>query len=60
MLHTISATFGDIEDRLVADLGCGCGVLSIGSAILGAGAVTRFDLDSDALAQFSQNIEGKF
>ena len=60
MLHTISATFGDIEDRLVADLGCGCGVLSIGSAILGAGAVTGFDLDSDALAQFSQNIEGKF
>jgi len=57
MLHTISATFGDLEDKLVADLGCGCGVLSVGSVILGAGAVIGFDLDSDALAQFSQNIE---
>lgn len=57
MLHTISATFGDLEDKLVADLGCGCGVLSIGSAMLGAGAITGFDLDTDALLQFSQNIE---
>jgi len=57
MLHTISATFGDLEDKLVADLGCGCGVLSVGSVMLGAGAVIGFDLDSDALAQFSQNIE---
>ena len=60
MLHTISATFGDLEDKLVADLGCGCGVLSVGSVMLGAGAVIGFDLDPDALAQFSQNIEGKF
>ena len=59
MLHTISATFGDLEDKLVADLGCGCGVLSIGSAMLGAGAITGFDLDTDALLQFSQNIEGE-
>ena len=59
MLHTISDTFGDLEDKLIADLGCGCGVLSIGSVMLGAGAVTGFDLDSDALALFSQNIEGE-
>jgi len=57
MLHTISDTFGDLEDKLIADLGCGCGVLSIGSVMLGAGAVIGFDLDSDALDQFSQNIE---
>jgi len=57
MLHTISATFGDLEDKLVADLGCGCGVLSVGSVMLGAGAVIGFDLDPDALALFSQNIE---
>ena len=59
MLHTISATFEDLENKHVADLGCGCGVLSIGSVMLGAGAVTGFDLDSDALALFSQNIEGE-
>jgi len=57
MLHTISDTFGDLEDKLIADLGCGCGVLSIGSVMLGAGAVIGFDIDSDALDQFSQNIE---
>ena len=59
MLHTISATFEDLENKHVADLGCGCGVLSIGSVMLGAGAVTGFDLDSDALGLFSQNIEGE-
>ena len=59
MIHTMSATFDDLENKHVADLGCGCGVLSIGSVMLGAGAVTGFDLDSDALALFSQNIEGE-
>ena len=59
MLHTISATFEDLENKHVADLGCGCGVLSIGSVMMGAGAVTGIDLDSDALALFSQNIEGE-
>lgn len=37
MLYTIHNTFDDIENKIVADLGCGCGVLSIGSAMLGAG-----------------------
>jgi predicted RNA methylase len=35
MLHTISASFDDIENKFVADLGCGCGVLSIGAVMLG-------------------------
>lgn len=37
MLYTIQSTFGDIEGKVVADLGCGCGVLSIGAAMLDAG-----------------------
>lgn len=57
MLHTMAATFGDIEDRMVADLGCGCGVLSIGCAMLGAGFITGFDIDSEALDSFSENID---
>jgi len=57
MLQTIAATFDDLEDKLVADLGCGCGVLSIGAAMLGAGAVVGFDIDKDALEQFQGNIE---
>jgi len=57
ILHTIHATFDEIEDRHIADLGCGCGVLSIGSVMLGAGAVTGFDIDPDALNQFLANRE---
>jgi len=58
MLHTMQASFGDIENRHVADLGCGCGVLSNGSAMLGASFVTGFDIDDDALAVFRDNAEG--
>ncbi len=55
MLHTIEATFGDLEDKRVADLGAGCGVLSIGAVMLGAGFVTGFEIDPDALETFSEN-----
>ncbi|XP_068101678.1 rRNA N6-adenosine-methyltransferase METTL5 [Hyperolius riggenbachi] len=57
MLYTIHNTFGDIEDKVVADLGCGCGVLSIGAAMLGAGLCLGFDVDEDALEIFRSNVE---
>ena len=38
ILHTAHA-LGDVEDRTVLDLGCGCGVLSIAAALMGAGHV---------------------
>ncbi|XP_063789577.1 rRNA N6-adenosine-methyltransferase METTL5 [Pseudophryne corroboree] len=57
MLYTIHNTFGDIEDKVVADLGCGCGVLSIGAAMLGAGLCIGFDIDEDALEIFRTNAE---
>jgi len=56
MLQTIHDTFDDIDNKMIADLGCGCGVLSIGSVMLGAGTVTGFDVDQDALEQFQENI----
>lgn len=57
MLHTIASTFDDIANLHIADLGCGCGVLSIGCAILGAGAVTGFDIDEEALETAQENIQ---
>ena len=37
--------------------GCGTGVLSIGAAILGAGFVTGFDIDDDALNVCKENFD---
>ncbi|KAH3715369.1 hypothetical protein DPMN_058077 [Dreissena polymorpha] len=36
MLYTIHTSFDGIKDKHVLDLGCGCGVLSIGAVMLGA------------------------
>jgi len=57
VLHTAQSHYGDVEGRLVADLGCGCGVLSCGAAMLGAAAVVGFDVDEDALATARENFE---
>ncbi|XP_069791784.1 rRNA N6-adenosine-methyltransferase METTL5 isoform X2 [Narcine bancroftii] len=57
MLYTIHTTFDDIENKLVADLGCGCGVLSIGAAMLNAGLCLGVDIDEDALNIFHRNAE---
>ncbi|XP_048245521.1 rRNA N6-adenosine-methyltransferase METTL5-like [Haliotis rufescens] len=57
MLHTIHTRYDDIEDKLIADLGVGCGVLSIGAVMLGAGSVVGIDVDDDALQVCQQNVE---
>ncbi|TRY92812.1 hypothetical protein DNTS_024878, partial [Danionella cerebrum] len=57
MLYTIHNTFDDIQNKLVADLGCGCGVLSVGAAVLDARLCVGFDIDEDALDIFKRNIE---
>lgn len=56
MLYTIENTYGDIDGKMVADLGCGCGVLGIGSSMLG-GCVVGFDIDDDALDIARGNAE---
>lgn len=40
---------GDVEDRIVNDLGCGTGIFSIGAKLLGAGTVRGYDISSSAL-----------
>lgn len=49
ILWTIKTTFGDIDKKVIVDLGCGTGRLAIGSALLGAGYVIGVDVDKKAL-----------
>lgn len=57
MLYTIDQSFDDIEGKIVADFGCGCGVLSIGCAILGCATCIGFDIDQDALDTAANNCK---
>nr|WP_237739705.1 METTL5 family protein [Methanobacterium formicicum] len=40
---------GDVQDLKVVDLGCGTGILALGSAMMGAVEVVGVDVDNDAL-----------
>lgn len=50
-------SLGDIENSEIIDLGCGTGILSIGSLLLGAKKVTGVDIDEDSLAIARLNSE---
>ncbi|EFN86336.1 methyltransferase-like protein 5 [Harpegnathos saltator] len=57
MLYTAQSQFNDIEDRNIADLGSGCGVLALGAKMLGAGYVVGFEIDSDATGIHNGNCK---
>ncbi len=40
---------GNIEEKTIADIGCGSGILSLFSAKLGCNNITSVDIDSDAI-----------
>jgi putative methylase len=46
---------GDIEDRVVYDLGCGAGILAIGAKLLGARRVIGIDKDSKVVEVARRN-----
>ena len=48
----------DVKDKVIADFGCGTGILGIGCLLLGAKKVYFVDNDSDALAAAAANING--
>ena len=47
---------GDLEGKVVADLGCGNGVFGIGALLFGAKKVIFLDLDSDAIKIARKNV----
>ncbi|KAL4517990.1 hypothetical protein Ndes2526A_g02356 [Nannochloris sp. 'desiccata'] len=57
LLYTVAHSYDEFEGQVVADLGCGTAMLSIGAAILGACHVMGVDLDSDALEIAKENID---
>lgn len=46
---------GDIEGKIVCDLGCGTGMLAIGAALLGADCVKGIDSDTKAIEGANAN-----
>lgn len=57
LLFMIQNNHNDLAGKFIADLGCGTGMLSIGSAILGAEHVVGFDIDSEALNVAKNNVD---
>jgi putative methylase len=50
-------SFGDIQGKRVADLGCGNGVLGIGASMLGASSVKCYDCDPKMISLALSNAE---
>jgi len=46
---------GNIQGKKVADLGCGNGVLSVASALLGANSVNAYDIDPEMVSVATDN-----
>jgi rRNA N6-adenosine-methyltransferase METTL5 len=56
MLHTAEESFGDLDGKVVADLGTGCGTLAIGAVLQGARVCFGFEIDPDAIRIAKQNV----
>uniref|UniRef100_A0A8D8S3V7 Methyltransferase-like protein 5 n=2 Tax=Cacopsylla melanoneura TaxID=428564 RepID=A0A8D8S3V7_9HEMI len=55
ILHTIEANYNDIDGKIIADLGCGSGILTFGSILLGADFCFGLECDEDILDVFYEN-----
>ena len=51
-----AALLGDIKGKVIADLGCGTGLLGIGALLLGAKSVFFIDFDENALEKAKNNL----
>lgn len=50
-------SFDDIDGKVVADLGCGCGILSIAALIMGAAEVRSYDIDPVSIEAAKRNLD---
>jgi putative methylase len=41
--------FGDVQNKIVVDLGCGTGIFSVGASIVGAKEIIGIDIDSKSI-----------
>jgi len=57
VLFIAGVSFNDIKNKTIIDLGCGTGILSIGSILLGANKVYAVEIDADAIDLGKQNAE---
>lgn len=56
LAHSMQNDFDDVEGKLICDLGCGAGMLSIAAAMAGALQVLSVDVDEDALVVARDNV----
>ncbi|XP_060213864.1 uncharacterized protein LOC132641029 [Lycium barbarum] len=56
MLFTAENSFEDVNSKVVADFGCGCGTLGLGAGLLGAESVIGLDIDTESLEIASANM----
>jgi len=56
MVYSMQQAFDDVKDKIVADFGCGCGMLSIGCGMMDAGQVISLDIDDGALDICQNNV----
>lgn len=52
----LASSSGDVDGKRVVDLGCGAGILSIGTALMGARQVVGVDIDRNSIRTAVENM----